>query len=58
MRLTQIEQAELVRLRGCELMLLDINAAHPVAFSLEFLDEACPERSRRMSTDEPTGAAD
>ncbi|MCK4473474.1 MAG: hypothetical protein KAW49_16970 [Anaerolineae bacterium] len=58
LRFPQIDQQELIRYRRRKFMFFDINTTDPVAFLLEFFDEACPERSRRMSTDETTGTTD
>jgi hypothetical protein len=49
-RLPQIQQPELVGLGWRELVLLDIHAAHPIAFPLQLFHQ--------MSADEAAGAAD
>ena len=41
----QIEQLKMIRCRRRELMLLDIDAANPIAFPLQSLDEATADKS-------------
>jgi hypothetical protein len=48
--LAEVEQHEFVGLGRCELVLLDVDAAYPVALALELLDE--------VAADKAAGAAD
>ena len=41
----QIEQLKIIRCRRRELMLLDIDAANPIAFPLQSLDEVTADKS-------------